>query len=151
MLKKLRLVHQQKKLSHSTTCWLQKHRSVSIILLHEVYEIGSTVLLHKRTPDDHTFTKSTSKQVFPLDSFTLNKQPKETNLESKGFSLKTQRHLRKENQTEKYNRYIFPEQPISQGASEVTGLTVSDNTMFQNGKPVQSDTYHCQVKCLLFT
>jgi len=43
---------------------------------------------------------------------------------------------------EKFNRYIFPEQPISQGASEVTGLTVRDNTMFQNGKPVQSDTLY---------
>jgi len=44
------------------------------------------------------------------------------------------------------NKYISPPQHISQGAAEVTGLTVSDNRMFQRGKPVESESlYHVLV------
>ena len=44
------------------------------------------------------------------------------------------------------NKYISPSQHISQGAAEVTGLTVSDNRMFQRGKPVESESlYHVLV------
>lgn len=43
-------------------------------------------------------------------------------------------------ENEKNNQYILPTQPVSQSASEVTGLTVRNNIMFHNEKPMESES-----------
>ena len=45
-----------------------------------------------------------------------------------------------------FNSYVWPEQKISQGASDVTGIVQCNGKLFYNGKEITCVTIH---KCLL--
>ncbi|OWF52305.1 hypothetical protein KP79_PYT09356 [Mizuhopecten yessoensis] len=49
----------------------------------------------------------------------------------------------------KWSIYVFPKQPISKGASDITGISISGSRMYHHGKVVTPSSISCAIEGFL--